>query len=192
MLHSAVHCFGPLVLLYKLLQNSSDKFIDCIDRCHSFGYALQDTLNLKVRVFCRLKYLLSAQGMVTRSDYLAALSEVKASKEDAAARAKDLSWMQSQHSKTQEQLSSARLEIAKLETVVSGMVRQIRESTKEKVRLCEEESRSQHQRHEDSTRSLNQRLSELDKDKTALIASIQVAFPTCTSLRCMCSFTAYH
>ena len=43
--------------------------------------------------------------MVARSELLEALSEAKANKEEALAKAKDLAWMEGQLSKAQEQVS---------------------------------------------------------------------------------------
>jgi chromosome segregation ATPase len=60
--------------------------------------------------------------MVLRSELLAAQSEGKAYKDDAAAKAQSLIWLEEQLGKAQQQLSDSRQEVAQLRVEMGGMV----------------------------------------------------------------------
>jgi predicted nucleic acid-binding Zn-ribbon protein len=62
------------------------------------------------------------QGMVSRSELIAAESETKATKEELEVRARDLEWVEGQLSRTQEQLNSFRTEAAQLQLTLMDMV----------------------------------------------------------------------
>ncbi len=74
-------------------------------------------------LFCSDQCKLSmSQGMVDRSDLLAALSENKTLREDAQANEKDLAWSETQLGKAREQLDLARLVESQLRLELSSMV----------------------------------------------------------------------
>jgi predicted nucleic acid-binding Zn-ribbon protein len=113
--------------------------------------------------------------MVTRAELLAAQSEIKACKEEAAAKAKDVAWMESQASKGQEQLQAARLEVAQLQATISSMVpRSEFEAAKKRLAEVDAAARAEEQVQRDLVRSLNDRLKALEDEKSQLFTKMQV------------------
>ena len=121
----------------------------------------------------------SVQGMVARAELLAALSEVKASKEEAAAKAKELAWLEGQAGKGQEQLNAARVEVAQLQAAMSGMVpRGDVEELKRQLKEVEASARAEGQAHRDLVAGMNERLRLLEDEKSGLLTKMQVV-PRC-------------
>jgi predicted nucleic acid-binding Zn-ribbon protein len=113
--------------------------------------------------------------MVTRAELLSAQSEIKACKEEAAAKAKDFAWIESQVSKGQEQLQAARLEVAQLQATISAMVpRSEFEAAKKQFSEVEASVRAEEQVQRDLVRSLHDRLKALEDEKSVLRTKMQV------------------
>jgi predicted nucleic acid-binding Zn-ribbon protein len=113
--------------------------------------------------------------MVTRAELLSAQSEIKACKEEAAAKAKELAWIESQVSKGQEQLQAARLEVAQLQATISAMVpRSEFEAAKKQFSEVEAAARLEEQVQRDLVRSLHDKLKALEDEKSLLRTKMQV------------------
>jgi hypothetical protein len=106
--------------------------------------------------------------MVSRSEFLEALSEAKANIEDTTALA-------SKNTKQQEQLDVTRAELAHLKDAMLGMVQAAAlESEKKRCKDLEQAARAEQHKLEESIAALNEKLRALNSDKAALEAQIQV------------------
>ena len=120
-------------------------------------------------------FLIIWQGMVRRSDLLAAQAEIKAKNEDLAAKDKDLAWLQEQLLKAQEQINTARLEAAQLRADMGGMVGRS-ELEAARTMLAEKESaaKADGQTQTKAVKELNGRVDALEKEKAELLLKMQV------------------
>ena len=113
--------------------------------------------------------------MVTRAELLSAQSEVKACKEEAAAKAKDMAHLEGQVSTGQEQLQAARLEVAQLQATISSMVpRSEFEAAKKRFNEMDAAVRAEEQAQRDLLRGLNDKLKAVEDEKSQLITKMQV------------------
>jgi hypothetical protein len=123
--------------------------------------------------------------MVPRSELLAAQSEIKAHKDEAHVKGKDHSWLEGQLAKAQEQVNSARVDAARLQAEMSGMVaRSDLDVAKAKLAESEAAARAETEKHHKVLDELNGRISALEKDKTALVLKMQVRPPTTPPFPC--------
>jgi predicted nucleic acid-binding Zn-ribbon protein len=108
------------------------------------------------------------QGMVARSELLDALSEAKANIEDTTV-------LTSTNARLQEQVETAREELANLKDAMHKMVQAADlESERKKSKDLEQAARAERQKFEDSIAALNEKLRALSSEKAALAAEIQV------------------
>jgi hypothetical protein len=108
------------------------------------------------------------QGMVARSELLEALSEAKSNIEDTT-------MLATTNTKQQEQLDTARTELAHLKDAMLGMVTaDTLESEKKRSKDLEQAARAERQKLEEALAALNEKLRALNSDKAALEAQIQV------------------
>jgi hypothetical protein len=114
------------------------------------------------------------QGMVPRTELLAAQSEVKAHKDEAHVKGKDHAWVEGQLAKAQEQVSNARVELARLQAEMGGMVaRSELEAARAKLAESEAAARAEAEKHQGVLGELHGRIGSLEKDKSALILKMQ-------------------
>jgi chromosome segregation ATPase len=114
--------------------------------------------------------------MVPRAELLAAQSEAKALRDEAAVKAKDHAWLEGQLAKAQEQVSSARVEAARLQAEMGGMVSRAElEAAKAKLAEAEAAARAEAEKHQRLLGELNGRVSALEKDKSALGLKMQAS-----------------
>jgi hypothetical protein len=107
------------------------------------------------------------QGMVARTELLAALSDAKAKQDEIQAKANDLAWLERQLSKAQEQTDSARQETAQLRAEMSRMVRRSDlDSAKQLVSNLEAAVAVASQRHRETIAALNLRIGSLELEKS--------------------------
>jgi chromosome segregation ATPase len=117
----------------------------------------------------------SWQGMVSRSELLAAQSQAKASKDDADSKAKDLAWLEEQLKKSQEQLAAARQEVASLREEMGGMVpRSDLEAAKLQLQELEKAARLEQKKQREEYQALRDRLGAIDAEKASLENKMQV------------------
>jgi predicted nucleic acid-binding Zn-ribbon protein len=113
--------------------------------------------------------------MVDRAELLAALSEIKALKDEAQAKAKDHAWLEAQLVKAQEQVQSARVDAAKLRADMSAMVtRSDLEAARAQLLEAEAAARAESQKQREDMSALKERLGGLEKEKSTLEANMQV------------------
>ena len=126
------------------------------------------------------------QGMVARTELLAAQSDAKAKQDEIDAKVKDLHYMEGQLSKAQEQINSARQETAQLRADMSCMVQRSElEGTKELLSNLEAAAAIESQKHREAIAALNARIGSLeleksDRDNTIKVRSAQPASPLLT------------
>jgi chromosome segregation ATPase len=141
--------------------------ISCLVSSLSWGG--QWALTMRLHVGAR-------QGMVPRAELLAAQSEVKAHRDEAAVKGKDHAWLEGQLAKAQEQVSSARVEAARLQAEMGGMVSRAElEAAKAKLAEAEAAARAEAEKHQRLLGELNGRVSALEKDKSALGLKMQAS-----------------
>jgi hypothetical protein len=129
------------------------------------------------------------QGMVPRSELLAAQSLAKANKDDADAKAKDLAWLEEQMKKAQEQLSAARQEAASLRAEAGGMVpRSDLEAAKLQLHELEKAARLEQKKQREELQALNDRLSAIDTEKASHANKMQVCWSASTTSLSLESF----
>jgi chromosome segregation ATPase len=122
--------------------------------------------------------------MVPLSELLAAQSEAKMNKEETQTKVKDLTWLQGQLSKAQEQINDARLEAAKLRADMSCMVqRSDLEDAKAQVKALDEAQRKESQQHRAAVSELQERITALEHEKRETLSSVQVR-ASCSALPC--------
>lgn len=110
-----------------------------------------------------------------RSELLSAISESKARQEEVQAKNKDLAWLQEQLNRAQEQLATARLEEARLHSVVREMVpKSDLEAAKAHSLDLEKATRAEVQRQRDAFAALSERQNTLEAEKAASLNTIQV------------------
>ncbi len=110
-----------------------------------------------------------------RAELLAALSEIKALKDEAQAKAKDFAWLEAQLVKAQEQVQGARVEAAKLRADMSAMVtRSDLEAAKAQLLEAEAAARAESQKQREDMHALRERLSGLEEEKSTLVSTMQV------------------
>jgi predicted nucleic acid-binding Zn-ribbon protein len=111
--------------------------------------------------------------MVTK--LLSAQSEIKACKDAAAAKTKDLAVMESQVSKGRVQLQAALLDVAQLQSSISAMVpRSELEAARQHFEEVNATLRAEEHAQRDLVRSLNDRLRALEEEKSQLHSKMQV------------------
>jgi hypothetical protein len=108
--------------------------------------------------------------MVPRAELVAALAEVRASKDDALAKASDLASAEDRLQRAQELLQAARAESSQLQATLSGSVPRA-ELLVAKGKLEEAEMRTQAARDE-----LQAKLKEWEAEASHLRVAMQVAF----------------
>ena len=106
----------------------------------------------------------SSQGMVSRSEFLAAQSEAKANRDDAEARARDLLALEDQLSKTQEKLLSVRADTAQLQLDIGGTV------SKSELHAAKTESENLR----GTIAEMQGKVTSLEKERSVLLGKIQV------------------
>jgi hypothetical protein len=110
----------------------------------------------------------AVQGMVSRSELLAAQSEARANKEEIQAKLGELSRMQSQ-------LNDARYEAAQLKAAMSGMITRAEvEQEKQHWQEVEAALKDDLQNARLASQSLNEKIGLLEGEKSKLVAKIQV------------------
>jgi hypothetical protein len=120
--------------------------------------------------------------MVDRSDLLAALSDAKAKQEEAQSKASNLSWLELQLAKAQEQINAARQETTALVQEIHSMVpRADLESAKKLIANLEVAAAAENQKQRESVAALNLQLGALEVEKSALQAQIKASFPPCNT-----------
>jgi hypothetical protein len=118
--------------------------------------------------------MVNPQGMVDRAELLAALSEIKALKDEAQAKAKDYGWLEAQLVKAQEQVQTARIDAAKLRADMSAMVtRSDLEEAKAQLQALEAAARAESQKQREDMNALKEKLGGLEKEKSTLEATMQ-------------------
>jgi hypothetical protein len=112
--------------------------------------------------------------MVPRTELLAAQSELKAHKDEVHVKSKDHAWLEGQLAKAQEQVNSARVEAARLQAEMSGMVaRSDLEAAKAKLAEGEAAARAEADKQQKGLGELNGRIGALEKEKAALVLKMQ-------------------
>jgi hypothetical protein len=115
------------------------------------------------------------QGMVARTELLAALSDAKAKQDEIQAKVNDLAWMERQLSQAQEQTNSARKETAQLRAEMSRMVRRSDlDRAKELVSNLEASVAIAVQKQRETTAALNLRIGSLEVEKSHCDAIMKV------------------
>ena len=110
--------------------------------------------------------------MVPRSDLLAAQTEAKKGKEDYQTMADTIARLQ-------KQVNEARLESAQLHADTGSLVsRASFESTKKQLEDLEAGARDEKQKLSSTIQALNERLGDMEDERSKLILSIQ-AWPCC-------------
>jgi hypothetical protein len=119
----------------------------------------------------------AAQGMASRVELLAAQSEARANKDEVQAKLGELARMQAQ-------LNDARYEAAQLKAAMSAMVTR-EEAGQEKQHWQEVEAalKADLQTSRLATLSLNEKIGELEGEKSMLMAKMQVR-PRANAPRC--------
>lgn len=114
------------------------------------------------------------QGMVDRAELLSALSEIKAQREDAHAKARDLEWSETQLVKAREQLELARLGEAQLRAEMSSMVPKSElEAAKAHLHEVEVAANEENSKLREATLRLKSCLSKLEDEKGSLQVRMQ-------------------
>jgi hypothetical protein len=107
--------------------------------------------------------IFNTQGMVARTELLAALSNARAKQDELQAKSNDLAWLERQLNQAQEQTDSARQETAQLRAEMSRMVRRSElESAKELVSNLESIVATESQKQRDTIAALNLRIGSLE------------------------------
>jgi hypothetical protein len=115
------------------------------------------------------------QGMVARTELLAAQSDAKAKQDEIDAKIKDLQYMEGQLSKAQEQINSARQETAQLRADMSCMVQRSElEGTKELLANLEAAVAIESQKQRETIAALNSRIGTLEVEKSDRDTTIKV------------------
>jgi hypothetical protein len=115
------------------------------------------------------------QAMVEKAELLAAISEIKAQREEAQAKARDLTWSEAQLVKAHEDLELARLREAQLRADMHSMVAKSELDAAKahfnqvEIANCEEKAKLR-----ETTLQLKSCLSKLESEKGALEATMQV------------------
>jgi hypothetical protein len=115
------------------------------------------------------------QGMIPRTELLAALSETKAKQEEIQAKANDLAWLERQLSQAQEQTNSARQETAQLRASLTCMVhRSDLDNAKELVSNLDSAVAIEGQKQRETIAALNLRIGYLEVEKSHCNTMMQV------------------
>ena len=115
------------------------------------------------------------QGMVARTELLAALSDAKAKQDEIDGKLKDLHYMEGQLAKAQEQINSARQETAQLRADMSCMVQRSElEGAKELLSNLEAAVAIEGQKHREVLAALNSRIGTLEIEKSDRDSTIKV------------------
>ncbi len=119
--------------------------------------------------------ILVLQGMVDRAELLAARSEIKALREDAQAKATDLTWSEAQLVKAREQLELARLAESQLRAEASSKVPKSElEAAKAHLHEVQMAASEESQKLRESLLLLKSNLRKLEEEKTTLEAAMMV------------------
>ena len=110
------------------------------------------------------------QGMVPRAELVTALAEVRASKDDAMAKASDLASAEDRLQRAQEQLRAVRAEFSLLQATLAGSVPRA-ELLAARAKVEEADLRTQAARDE-----LQAKLKEWEEEAARLRTAMQVAF----------------
>ena len=124
---------------------------------------------------------MGAQGMVPRSDLLAALSDAKARQEEAQGKATDLAWLERQLAEAQEQIDSARRETTALVGEMHRMVpRADLDSARELIASLQAAEASDSQKQRDTVSALKRLVGDLEAEQSALQAQIKASCDSTT------------
>jgi chromosome segregation ATPase len=121
------------------------------------------------------------QGMIARTEWMAALSDAKAKQDEIQAMAKDMAWLQRQLSQAQEETNSARQETAQLRAEMSRMVRRSDfESAKELVSNLESIVATEAQKQRETIAALNLRIGSLEVEIShrETIMKVELRYPS--------------
>ena len=121
--------------------------------------------------------------MVLRSDLLSAESEIKSNKDDAEAKAKQISWLEEQLTKAQEQIATTRKEAAQLRTDHGGMVQRSElDALQTELNELHRTLQSENKRHRENVQALNEKFSSVDSERAEHVYKMQVSVPKLTRL----------
>ena len=105
------------------------------------------------------------QGMVERSELMAAISEANANRDEAALKEQDLQWHRDQLSKLREQLLEAQRELGRIHILMGSMVQ----------KSVVDEMQAAADLQQEAAMSLRESLRSLQNEKAALELLMQVS-----------------